>query len=82
MNAARKKAAEAMEKVDMIIEVLDARIQPGLQVAAGFLCFGAEDRVSTTGVRDYRMGASILVAKFHSMCVAGASTIQITCASG
>ncbi len=26
MNAARKKAAEAMEKVDMIIEVLDARI--------------------------------------------------------
>lgn len=26
MNAARKKAAEAMEKVDMIIEVLDARL--------------------------------------------------------
>lgn len=26
MNAARKKAAEAMEKVDMIIEVLDARV--------------------------------------------------------
>ena len=26
MNAARKKAAEAMEKVDMVIEVLDARL--------------------------------------------------------
>lgn len=26
MNAARKKAAEAMEKVDMVIEVLDARV--------------------------------------------------------
>ena len=26
MNAARKKAAEAMEKTDMIIEVLDARV--------------------------------------------------------
>ncbi len=26
MNAARKKAAEAMEKVDMVIEVIDARI--------------------------------------------------------
>jgi ribosome biogenesis GTPase A len=26
MNAARKKAAEAMEKVDMIVEVLDARL--------------------------------------------------------
>src|SRR3979411_2122558 len=28
MNAARKKAAEAMEKTDMVIEVLDARL-PG-----------------------------------------------------
>ncbi|MDB5764144.1 MAG: hypothetical protein JWQ21_3139 [Herminiimonas sp.] len=26
MNAARKKAAEAMEKIDMVIEVLDARV--------------------------------------------------------
>src|SRR5690349_18837531 len=26
MNAAKKKAAEAMEKVDMVIEVLDARL--------------------------------------------------------
>src|ERR1700688_489300 len=26
MNAARKKAAEAMEKTDMVIEVLDARV--------------------------------------------------------
>lgn len=26
MNAARKKAAEAMEKADLVIEVLDARV--------------------------------------------------------
>jgi ribosome biogenesis GTPase A len=26
MNAARKKAAESMEKVDLVIEVLDARV--------------------------------------------------------
>ena len=55
MNAARKKAEESMEKVDMVIEVLDGRIpqassNPMMRVLI-FMAIGLSQRAPCAAIR-------------------------------